>query len=354
MLNIIGNPNTALHTGLMALKQCGIVNDSRNGRVVQFPSPVVTTYLRPMERVVFSALRDANPFFHLYEALWMLAGKNDVASVARFAKQMQAFSDDGVDMWGAYGWRWRKFFGIDQLEIAIRQLTLDPKTRRAVIAMWSPVGDLVERVTVRGGDQTVEGAGKDIPCNTHIYMDATKGYLDMTVCNRSNDVVWGAYGANVVHMSVLHEFISLATGIPLGAYYQLSNNYHVYIDRDDCQRLLSAPAGTPQAGWDVRYTPDDRYTAMQPLSLFTGTEQRHWFDWLMDCEAVVNNPYSESVYDGRAPYFRDVVAPLMVAHKLYKDGHHDKSIQAAGVCAAPDWRAAAVEWLTRRAEGGVK
>lgn len=354
MLNIIGNPNGALLAGLHALKTSGIINDSRNGRVVQFPTPVVTTFMNPMERVMFSPLRDANPFFHLYEALWMLAGKHDVASVARFAKQMAAFSDDGSNLWGAYGWRWRSFFGIDQLELAVRQITADPKTRRAVIAMWSPVGDMVQRRTQLDGETIVEGAGKDIPCNTHIYFDGTKGHLDMTVCNRSNDAVWGAYGANVVHMSMLHEFVALACGMPLGAYYQLSNNYHTYIDRPDCQRLLNAPEGWHQSSWDVLYAPDDRYaTGVKPFSLFNGSKPAHWFDWLLDCEAVVAKPYDEGVYDGRAAYFGDVVAPLMIAHKLHKGGDTSRAIQAAGMCAAEDWRLAAMEWLTRRLEGGA-
>ena len=161
--------------------------------------------------------------------------------------------------------------------------------------------------------------------------------------------------ANGFPSTVLHEFMASATGLPLGAYYQLSNNYHMYLDRDDCQRLLKAPADWHQSSWDLLYTPVDHYrTGLQPLPLFHGTESRHWFDWLMDCEAVVNRPYDENVYEGRAPYFRDVVAPLMVAHKLYKEGKHEQALQAASVCAAEDWRFACMEWLVRRAEGGAK
>ena len=75
---ITGNPNTALQDGLWLLKTSGILNDSRNGRVVQAPGPVASVYRNPLERVVFSPLRDANPFFHLYEALWMLAGRKHI------------------------------------------------------------------------------------------------------------------------------------------------------------------------------------------------------------------------------------------------------------------------------------
>ena len=56
--------------------------DSRNGRVIVLDEPVLMTYSHPCERVLFNQARDCNPFFHVYEALWMLAGRNDVASVS--------------------------------------------------------------------------------------------------------------------------------------------------------------------------------------------------------------------------------------------------------------------------------
>jgi len=52
----------------------------------------------------------------------------------------------------------------------------------------------------------------------------------MVVFNRSNDMVWGCYGANAVHFSFLHEFIGRSTGLPLGTYTQVSVNLHAYID----------------------------------------------------------------------------------------------------------------------------
>jgi hypothetical protein len=49
-------------------------------KVLVSQTPVVTCYSAPTQRVLFSPMRDANPFFHLMEALWMLAGRDDVAS----------------------------------------------------------------------------------------------------------------------------------------------------------------------------------------------------------------------------------------------------------------------------------
>lgn len=333
------NPNVALEDALWWLKTSGVVNDSRNGRVVQAPAPVISVYTKPEQRVVFSALRDASPFFHLYEALWMLAGRNDVDTVSYYAKQMTAFSDDGDVLHGAYGFRWRHWFGFDQLAEIIALLKRDPKSRRAVLTMWSPNGDLI---AAEGGVGGINA--KDVPCNTQVYFDMTRGVMDMTVCNRSNDAIWGCYGANVVHMSFLQEFIARTLGVPVGVYYQFSNNFHMYVDREDCQRLMDASA-QDKSQWVVRYTADDRYAqGMGTFPLFFAPEESE--AWLDDCEAVAHFPTAD--HHGRHPFFRDVVVPMMSAHAAYKDGDLPRAIQVAQGCKAPDWRAAGVEWLERR------
>ena len=50
----------------------------------------------------------------------------------------------------------------------------------------------------------------------------------MSIVNRSNDMIWGAYGANAVHMSMLLEYMAAMTGFQVGIYYQISNNLHAY------------------------------------------------------------------------------------------------------------------------------
>src|ERR1039457_2230941 len=97
------NVNDALASGLEYLADKGVEEQSRNGPVIVAPGPVTTVYERPLERVLFSPLRDANPFFATMESLWMLAGHNDVVFPAYFAKNMMNYSDGGVTLHGAYG-----------------------------------------------------------------------------------------------------------------------------------------------------------------------------------------------------------------------------------------------------------
>src|SRR6185369_13562421 len=103
----VHNVNQALMEGLHWLLAVGEKEDSRNGLVLVSPVPVMTTYLRPCQRVLFSPMRDANPFFHLMEALWMLAGRDDLAWPLYFNSKFGAYSDNGVTVHGAYGHRWR-------------------------------------------------------------------------------------------------------------------------------------------------------------------------------------------------------------------------------------------------------
>lgn len=338
------NPDTALMDGLWLLKTSGLRASSRNGSVLVAPAPVITSYPDPRQRVIFSGLRDANPFFHLYEACWMLAGRFDSASVARFASQMESFAEDG-QLWGAYGWRWRSFFEFDQLHEIIDVLRHDRSTRRAVLTMWAPSGDLIPKPDAAGSGIW---ASKDVPCNTHVYFDASKnGELDMTVCNRSNDIVWGAYGANVVHMSYLHEFVAAAAGLELGHYHQVSNNYHLYTDRPDVQRLLRDESTDDEPNrWQVLFKPDNRYLhGVKPFQLVDerGFDPMHW---LGDCEELVNDPYGHQQFDYR--FFQHVVSPMMEAHEAYKQGDFELARHCISKCIADDWRVAGAEWIERR------
>jgi len=98
----------ALFLGRQALLSSGVAVETRNGSALEFPTPVITTYTHSRERVLFYPERDANPYFHLMESLWMLAGRNDVEWISQFNHRIEEYSDDGDVFHGAYGFRWRE------------------------------------------------------------------------------------------------------------------------------------------------------------------------------------------------------------------------------------------------------
>lgn len=238
----VRNVHAALPEGLRLLDLYGQIKDSRAGKVLVAPWPVMTIYKQPCERVLFWETRDANPFFHLMEALWMLAGRNDVEWLVRFNKKMRDFSDNGRTFHGAYGHRWRKHFvwedqplPVDQLGLVVELLKRHPDSRRAVIQMWDCTQDLM----------VDEALCRDVPCNDLIFVWNDNGSLNMTVMCRSNDIIWGAYGANAVHFSILQEYLAAKLGWQVGKLYQLSNNYHAYLDVFEKNKSLIDEARDP-------------------------------------------------------------------------------------------------------------
>jgi hypothetical protein len=218
----VNNVNEALSEGLHWLRLNGIPEKSRNGTVIVSPEPVLTEYNLPMERVLFSPRRDANPYFHLMEALWMIAGRNDLVWPMYFNSKFASYSDDGATVHGAYGKRWRRN---DQITVLANELRNNPESRRCVLANWDLDMDL-----------PLLTKGKDVPCNTHVYFEVKDGLINQTVCCRSNDIIWGAYGANAVHFSVLLEYMAALSGYGVGKYRQFSNNYHMYTNVPNASR----------------------------------------------------------------------------------------------------------------------
>ena len=318
----VRNVNTAISEALWGLKFMGIKEDTRNGPVIAFPEPVMTIYQRPQERVLFWGARDANPIFHLLESLWILAGRRDVQFVKTFNSRIDAYSDDGENFNAAYGYRMRHHWGEDQLIEAINLLKRDPETRRCVIQLYD-AHDLVNQTS------------KDHACNTQLYFDARGGVLNLTVCCRSNDLWYGAYGANAVHFSFLQEFIACAVGIPTGVYRQMSNNLHLYTKLYDAEKYLVCPPS--------HHDYDAYLSGIKPTSIMA--ENENWESFLKDAELFCEKPFNKRQY--RTNFFLDVAHPMAMVSKVRKDKTSDGRAWANKIV-AEDWKLATNQWIDRR------
>lgn len=292
---------------------------TRNGSAYEYSEPVATVYAKPRERVLFYPERDANPFFHCLESLWMLGGRNDVAFVTRFSGNIKKYSDDGKTFHGAYGHRWRKWFGYDQLNIIAHRLTTYPNDRRAVLTMWDANTDLL-----LGNDAV------DLPCNTQVMFNVRDEHLNMTVINRSNDMVWGAYGANAVHMSFLQEYMALRIGKLVGHYTQFSNNLHAYVETYEKIKKLKPD-----------YDPYLDFRDQQIVPLITPGTNAMSFDHELDVW-LEGGPAREQ------QFLTHVATPMRESWEMYKRGDKLGAFYMAEQIVSPDWRKACVEWLDRR------
>jgi thymidylate synthase len=343
----VRNVQEALPRGLQLLRDEGEKRPSRNGSVHVHPEPVTTLYERPDERVIFYRERDANPFFHLFESIWMLAGRNDLKFVESFAKNMRSYSDDGKTMWGAYGWRWRSFFehpsrgnsdhqyeSWDQLSWAIDRLKKDKTDRRVVINMWAgPIDQLV-----------ADSGGKDVPCNLSLKFEiGSDGALNMYVFNRSNDIVWGAYGANAVHMSILQEYVAGMVEVPIGRYWQVSTNYHAYDDTyDKCAGIREMDE------FAIDNACPYRDGLVKPTRLFSARRDPKLWD--QDMALFFEDPSAVGFVH---PFWRKCAVPMWMAHRHYKKGEgEDRFLGALEILDQMpdncDWKFAARDWIEQR------
>ncbi len=338
--------NDALSQGLELMYKEGIRIPSRAGETIEVPEAVTTVYKYPKNMVLMSKVRDANPFFHLMESLWILAGRQDTKFLCEFNSQMINYSDDGKTFNAPYGHRLRNSTDAgncdeDQLEEIISILKNNPGSRQVIGQIWDPK-DLSNTET------------KDKACNMQVVLRVRKngtpfdkGTLDLTVYNRSNDIIWGAYGANIVQFSTLLEYVSARTGIPMGTYTQVSNSYHVYTEG-----LGGKLYNNLRTDYNTSTT-DDPYLYV---------ENRVWMNEYQMEEFDGDLKYLFAMYDGnglevvsglnywKSDYFKDLVIPMLRVFVEHKTNGPVEALSISHEIKADDWRRAAQDWLEVRIE----
>ncbi len=355
--------------GRMAGDRAPVVSrPSRNGNVLRVDEPVLITYEKPLERVLFNQARDANPTALLYEAMWMLAGRNDVEPLAYYTRQFREYSDDGETLNGAYGYRWRhaRFYhpegqwGQDQLEVLIDHLKADPNSRRAVLQMWEVESDLLK---IGPG----EGTSRDVCCNLSVMFSlretgketmsfkeerhnplvpipgtvkiTPERVLDITVTNRSNDLVWGLLAANYTCFSVLAEYMAARLGVGVGKYHHFTNNLHCYIERKDWSPVEWLADETPQY---------ETFRQSVPLIRDVEVFEREMHAVVNHFDGTVKRPCRE-IDDISEPFLRRVACPVLRAfelHRIYRET--EQAIRVCEMIDSDDWKYVCKSWLERR------
>lgn len=319
MNTIIGNSAPELYENALNKVPLWVREDnSRNGPVLRVQGPVILELYNPLQRVLFDPVRMANPYFHVMEFIWMMSGDNSTRWISQFNKGFKNYAESNGLHHGAYGHRWREHFGHDQLLGAVDELRRDPESRRVVLSMWDPSSD--------------QGRGvKDVPCNTHIYLDTVDDRLNMTVCNRSNDLFWGMLGSNLVHMTLLQELLATAIGVGVGVYRVFTNNLHVYPGMPRFHEL-----------WNQRYSPNLYHHSMPVLEHFpvlnSGMPDALQ-TFLDECYAFIHEPKEK--YESQ--WLEHVAVPMYHEYMARLDDN-DESVDWVTTIADGAWRKACGLW----------
>jgi len=163
------------------------------------------------------------------EQIWFISGARKPADFLRdFTKIWDSFTNPADVVTVAYGYRWRKHFGRDQLGALVELLKKDPSSRHAVIVTWDPAEDGL------GGTKKM-----NVPCPYSFTVNIIGGRLHFHNIVRSNDMVLG-FPSDVAGFALLQCILAQKLGVLPGVYSHSISNAHVWDNQYDAARELLA------------------------------------------------------------------------------------------------------------------
>lgn len=151
------------------------------------------------------------------EQAWFIAGARKPEDFLRqFTKIWDNFTNPGDVVTVAYGYRWRKHFGRDQLKQLVELLEKEPSSRQGVVISWDPGHD---------GLSLVKKA--NVPCPFAFTVNIIGGRLHLHNMVRSNDAVLGL-PADVAGFALLQHILAQRLGVKPGIYSHSISNAHIY------------------------------------------------------------------------------------------------------------------------------
>lgn len=161
------------------------------------------------------------------EMLWFVSGARDLTWLQQHTKVWDAFVESDGRLAAAYGWRWRKAFGRDQLWKALRALHRDSSSRQIVVATWD----------ARRDGLTNQGLVKNVPCITQWTANVIAGRLNLAVDVRSNDMMLGC-PHDVAGFTLLAHMLANAVDAEPGVLSYRVAHAHIYSAHAEGARKL--------------------------------------------------------------------------------------------------------------------
>lgn len=161
------------------------------------------------------------------EQAWFIMGSRKPDDFLReYTKIWDAFTNPGDVVTVAYGYRWRKHFGRDQLKLLIDLLRAEPGSRHGVIVTWDPAQDGLSLQKK-----------KNVPCPYTFTVNIIGGRLHLHNIVRSNDMLLGA-PHDVAGFALLQCILAQELGVRPGVYSHSISNAHIYDTHYDAAREI--------------------------------------------------------------------------------------------------------------------
>jgi thymidylate synthase len=153
--------------------------------------------------------RGTVPGIGAVEACQLLSGSSFPRLVVEVGPQFANYTEDDGQFHGSYGTRTR-----GQYDVMIDRLRKDPDTRQAVVTIWNPERDMLEKK-------------RDYPCTILHQFRVRKDRLNMSVYMRSNDV-WLGSAYDFFQFTRVQLAMCSVLGIEPGTYAHHVGSLHIY------------------------------------------------------------------------------------------------------------------------------
>jgi thymidylate synthase len=190
---------------------------------------VLITIGKSRQRWIPSRWPVMNPAFAVVEVVWVMSGRRDSAFLNHWNPILPKYAGSEEVYHGAYGFRLRHHFSLDQLERAYHTLMNNPDSRQVVLQIWDSSIDFP--------DANGRPKSDDIPCNVCAFLKIRNGRLEWTQVLRSNDFFRG-FPYNIVQFTSLQEIMAGWLGVKPGPYYHFADSLHIY--EKDLSKLFSS------------------------------------------------------------------------------------------------------------------
>jgi thymidylate synthase len=161
------------------------------------------------------------------EQIWYLQGDRDLDFFQKYSKIWDDFKEtDGNYVESGYGYRWRNFFGRDQIQGLIDMFQKEPSSRQGVVVTWDAETDGLS-----------SPKKKNVPCVPAFIVTIVGGELNLHLFWRSNDVMLGM-PHDIAGFSLLQLILAQKLGVKPGWLYYSGVHVHIYENHYEQARMF--------------------------------------------------------------------------------------------------------------------
>lgn len=192
------------------------------------------------------------------ELCWTLSGEKKLDWLQQYTKMWDEFKNEDNEIEAAYGYRWRRMFGRDQLLLGIEALKNDPSDRQVFISAW---------------DNSQDGLGNrwtsNVPCPACFCLNIIRNRLNLTLFIRSSDTIVGLPYDMLMYSLLLivitHELRKAGLNVGYGRIDAMLSHAHIYEPHFEIAKQLIN--NTYQYGMDSKAAEAERNYIIQDIDL---------------------------------------------------------------------------------------